>query len=313
MEWLQPVVYDHLPTRIPPQMSAQPPTSPLLYAVEGRELIQLAVPPGAASIHSVMDGLPLGVYEACRTYQHDRFLDLEGHLRRMQSSSEGMGLELGFDEQDLRAALQTAVTASPFEESRIRFDLLAEPAPERLGTTSRLLIALSPLVPPAPELLEQGVQVRLERRLQRKDPLYKSASWVVERRPSPEGTPEAFEAILLDEGRLLEGTSSNLFVVRNGVLYTAADGVLLGVTRRLVLQLADELVLPVRQVALHEDELDTVDEAFLTSSSRHIVPIVRIGDQQVGEGKPGPVTKLLAASYEDMVKKKARLAHHPGD
>lgn len=284
----------------------------LLYAARGRELTPVPVPEGVRDVHAAFDGLPGGAYEALRTYGHGRFLGLEEHLARLRGSCAALGIEGAYDEQDLRAALQRAADGSPFPDARIRFDVLAEPAPERLGCDARVVLALAPVPAPDPTLLEQGVEVLLERELARTDPEVKDAAWVVRRRPRPQGTREAFEHLLVDpEGRLLEGTSSNLFCVRNHVLYTAPDGVLRGVTRKLVLDLAREQLLSVRMVAIREDELDSLDEAFLTSSSRHLVPVVAIDGRPVGDGRPGPLTLRLAAAYEQMVERRARPAHTP--
>jgi branched-subunit amino acid aminotransferase/4-amino-4-deoxychorismate lyase len=109
-------------------------------------------------------------------------------------------------------------------------------------------------------------------------------------------------------GRLLEGTSSNFFGLRDGVLHTAGTGVLEGVTRSALLSLAAGLGLPVALEPVHRDSIAELDEAFLSSSTRSLVPIVNVAGAAVGDGTPGPVTRRLLAGYRELVEREARPA-----
>jgi len=108
-----------------------------------------------------------------------------------------------------------------------------------------------------------------------------------------------FESIYrLPDRTLLEGTTTNLFIVKNGTLYTepVAAGVLPGVTRALVMKLAARIA-RVRETAITSDDLRRCDEAFLTASSIEIVPIVAIDKRRAAGGKPGPITRELQRRY----------------
>jgi branched-chain amino acid aminotransferase len=110
----------------------------------------------------------------------------------------------------------------------------------------------------------------------------------------------AHEALLLDgHGFVTEGSSSNLFVVRGGRLATppASAGILVGVTRRAVLLLAQAEGAPVDEVALSPEEVQGADEVFITSTLREILPVVRVGTRRVGAGRPGPVTARLHQAF----------------
>jgi branched-subunit amino acid aminotransferase/4-amino-4-deoxychorismate lyase len=91
------------------------------------------------------------------------------------------------------------------------------------------------------------------------------------------------------DGAVLEGLSSNFFAIREGALWTEEARALAGVTRSLALEVAESL-LPVRRVAVRRDELPLVDEAFITSVSRELLPVVRIDGRYVDEGRDGPKT-----------------------
>ncbi len=105
------------------------------------------------------------------------------------------------------------------------------------------------------------------------------------------------EGLLTDDaGAILEGLSSNFFAIVGGVLRTEGDRVLLGVTRSLVLEVA-EAVLPLEPRAVGRDERAAIAEAFVTSVSRSILPVVRIDDAVLGSGTPGPTTHLLMERF----------------
>ena len=280
------------------------PPAALLWAVHGAELEPLRPPAGAGDLHALFDGLSAGVYEGFRTFAGDRFLGLPHHLDRALSSIERAGLDFELDPEALTAAIGQAAQEAPWEETRFRFDVLAQPATE-LGTEARVILGAVPLHPAPPSLRADGVAVATTRAMTRTTPLVKTRAWAEERR-ALEG--EGFyEHVLLDgDDLLLECASSNLFLVRGGVVYTAGQGILLGVTRALVLRLCAEEGLPVRRLALPLGELETVDEAFLTSASRGLVPVVRVDDRTIGDGVPGPVTRRLLTAYDLHVEKHAR-------
>jgi branched-subunit amino acid aminotransferase/4-amino-4-deoxychorismate lyase len=115
-----------------------------------------------------------------------------------------------------------------------------------------------------------------------------------------------FESLYrLADSTVLEGTTSNYFVVRRGTLYTTpvAEGILPGVTRALTLRLADRLV-PVVERRLRERDLLAADEAFLTSSSIEVVPVTRVGRRPIGHGRPGPLTRELQRRYRELVSRR---------
>ena len=103
------------------------------------------------------------------------------------------------------------------------------------------------------------------------------------------------------EGRLLEGLSSNFFAVRGGVLRTAGAGIVAGIVRATVLELAAS-ILPVTLEPVRLNELREVDECFITSASREVLPVVRVDGQVIGDGRPGAVTRELLGRFRDHVR-----------
>jgi len=277
-----------------------------LWAVRGSELEPLEAPHAAPDLHALFDGLSAGIYEGFRTFRGDLFLGLAEHLARALSSIERAGLDFDLDPEATTLAIGRAAAETPWEETRFRFDVLSRPA-SKLGTDARLILGAVELPPAPPALRSEGVEVATTDSLARSTPLLKTRAWAEERRELEAGEP--YEHILLDEeGMLLEGTSSNLFLVRRGVVYTAGDRVLPGITRALVLRLCQENQVPARRTPITIDERDSFDEAFLTSASRGLVPVVRIDGEDVGEGRPGDLTHMLMAQYDLFVERHARAA-----
>lgn len=284
-----------------------------LFAVTSSGPQLLPWPAGAGSVHEVFDNLALGVYSALRTFDHYKFLHLDYHLDRTEQSMRLLGWSYRLDRATFCQALHQICAAYPLPDARVRFDVLAEPAAS-LGSDSRVLIALTPFTPVPAVYYEEGVRVQLAPYLKRENPLVKTASFVLTRRPYPLGHPEAYEHLLVnDAGDILEGSSSNFYAIRAGRLHTAGAGVLEGITRKVVLQLAAELRLPLTLAPANAAGISQLDEAFISSSSRGLVPVVAISGQMVGAGRPGPMTQQLGTAYDAYVQAHIRpaLAYAP--
>jgi branched-chain amino acid aminotransferase len=171
-----------------------------------------------------------------------------------------------------------------------------------------LAIAALALLPR--EIYENGVRVETTE-MQRQHPRLKSTGFIgrsdAERRHI--ARKGIFEALLVKDGKILEGMTSNFFYVvqRDGRprLCTASEDILLGITRETVIEIARGRGLDVQFQPLELSLLGMIDEAFITSSSRGIVPVVQIDRSGIGQGKPGPITKDLTIFYEGYVIERA--------
>lgn len=257
------------------------------------------------------------VYENLRTYGRVPLL-FARHLRRLRHSAEVLAIPLRLPDSEITSRLRsTQRAASTGGEHSLRLILTAGPE----GGAPSLVILVRPLPPLPVDPEREGVGVLLGERL----------------RTLPDGIPAevkttnllgvrlavreaaaagAHEALLRGRsGELAEGATSNLFLVEGGVVRTppAAAGILPGITRSLALEVLDELGIPAGTEALAPSRLLDADEAFLTSSSREVLPVtwtVTPGGPRrpVGGGKPGPLTLRALAGYRRAVK---RLLH-PG-
>jgi branched-chain amino acid aminotransferase len=111
----------------------------------------------------------------------------------------------------------------------------------------------------------------------------------------------AVEILYVKDGEVLEASTSNFFVVGDGEIRTAKDGVLSGITRGLVIRLAGVEGFPVSEGTITEEELATCDEAFITASNKRVLPIVQVDDRVIGDGMPGPITRRLLSAYDAFI------------
>ena len=278
-----------------------------LFAVEMDGIRPLPVPDQVTSFDQLYDGLDLGVYSALRTFAHNKFLYLEHHIERTRRSMALLGWPDELDEARLRRGLHEACTQYPQPEARVRFDFLASP-PHHLGTNSRLLIGLMPFTPPPPELYARGVHVGFAPDLARANPLAKTADFA-QKRQAYKANANVYEFLLLSEaGAILEGTSTNFYGVLDGVFHTAGEGVLAGITRKIILDLAAELGIPVSLEPVTVAQIPQLSEAALSGSSRALLPVVQIGDVVVGNGRPGPISQQILAAYNAFVAREVKTA-----
>jgi branched-subunit amino acid aminotransferase/4-amino-4-deoxychorismate lyase len=279
-----------------------------LFAVTESGPVEVKTSASGGTVHDVLDALPIGVYSALRTFHHDRFLWLDAHFDRTERSMRALGWSGVLDRSRLRRALHETVSAYPYPDARVRFDVLREPFALG-GATSNVFIGLSPYVAVPEDFVRDGVCIDLAPHLHRKQPKVKTTDFVRERRPFPLGTKQCYEHLMLDEqGRALECSSSNIAFVRGTELVSAGSGVLEGITFKVVQHLAPALGLTLRDERLSLDQIARVDEAFLSSSSRGVVPIVEVAGARIGTGRVGAHTRELIAAYYAFAEREARTA-----
>jgi len=170
------------------------------------------------------------------------------------------------------------------------------------GQVGRVYVLAAVLEIPSLEDYQQGVMV-ITTPLQRSNPKAKLTGSI--RRAEQvrsQMSPGMHEALMLGEdGRILEGLSSNFFAVKSGEAWTAEEGVLSGITRALVLQEIKRAGIPLRLSPVTIDELPFLDETFITSSSRAVLPVRQVDGLVIGGGSPGPLTQRIARLYHERI------------
>jgi D-alanine transaminase len=249
-----------------------------------------------------------GVYEVLRTYQ-GRLFRLEEHLNRFRNSLAAIKIELP-DVGAIGDICQELLVRNGLAGRDVFFyiqatrgvwgrNLLFPPA----GVIPTLYISVTEIVPPESERVNGIRAITVEDvRWGRCDikAIGLLASVLARNRAQAAG---ADEALFVRDGVLTEGTHTNLFLVRAGRVLTHPLNrfILPGVTRTVVLELCTRLGLEVEERGVREDELNQMDEVFVTSTTWEVVPVVMINNMPVGTGKPGAVTRRLQQAFQEYV------------
>ena len=249
-----------------------------------------------------------GIYETMRTYHGRPFL-FDRHMRRLRRSASMIDLPLPFSDEELAAQIRTTQDAAKLDgEAYIRvlvtrgigeltYDLRATPHPS-------IVIIVKPQIDPPADVYEKGVRVVIVDIVRNHpatvNPMIKSNNLMNSALAMQQALrSNAFEGVMRNyKGELTECTTSNLFVVNNEVALTPPleAGLLPGITREFLFDVGKDVGVEVAETVLGDEDLFRADEAFLTSTTRELVPIVTVNDRMIGSGRPGPVTwKLLNA------------------
>ena len=234
----------------------------------------------------------LGACDLMRTYKGRPFF-LSEHVERLATSAREICLTIPWSGKEMEAVVIETLARNPgIDEANIRMIITGGSSPD--FTTPRGRPRLLVLVTPIPRLPEnwstRGVKV-ITILNERDIPQAKSISYI----PATLALQKAheagaIEALFVDrKGCVREGTTSNLFAFLNGVLVTPDQGVLKGITRKVILSLARPLFgIELRDIRL--DELVSAEEVFITGTNKGIVPVVEIDGRIIGTGSPGPGT-----------------------
>ncbi len=271
----------------------------LTFKAPAGDLQSVALPPELSSSDAVSLHLPGGAYTTLRTFEHSKALHLEDHFRRLEETAALVGTDIQLERERLRQVLRRVMREyPPGQDLRLRLTLDLEVQPGDVYITAEIL----PI--PSPTAYREGVCV-VTYPLQRQLPKAKLTRFIVRASPIRQALPaEVNDAILVDtQNHLLEGSSSNFFAIIDGWLWSAEEGVLSGITRSLVLEEAAQAGLPIRLEAANLDDLPRTSEAFITSASRAVLPVVRIDEYVIGSGKPGAVTEMLMERYAQRIRR----------
>jgi branched-chain amino acid aminotransferase len=269
-------------------------------------------PPGEARIPVLDHGLLFGdsVYETLRTYDGKPFL-FSRHFARLEHSAKAIELKLPWSKSKMLEEIRRTLIPG---ECRIRVMITrgeGEVGPDiETCTDPKAIIIVVPLIPVPERVYQQGVDVVIStvRRSARFADI-KTGSLihqVLARREAK--LKHAYEAILLTaDDKLSDGITSNIYMIRDGKLLTPSHdaGIVDGITRGVVLELARDSGLQVVEGLFESSEVGQAQEMFLTSSTREVVPIARVDGKPVGSGKPGPVTLMLLRGYRAAIQKLA--------
>ena len=237
----------------------------------------------------------VGVFDSIRTY-HRKPFTLTAHLDRLFASAREAHIEPPVTDEALRRVIFEGI--SRMEEECLVRPFITGGDVNLSGTFpwARFFVLFEPLHTLPPERYAQGVLL-LPLELRRSTPTTKSIDYMAPLMARG-GREDVFEILYCSDGEITESTSSSFFLVRDGKIFTAPlERVLSGVTRGLVLRVAREGGFVVEERCPRVEELTTASEAFIASTIKEVLPVVRVGETRIGDGKPGPVAQHLRRLY----------------
>jgi branched-chain amino acid aminotransferase len=248
----------------------------------------------------------LAVFDFLRTYRSKPY-GLLSHLGRLRASAERIGIDLPWSRESLAGIVQSTLDRNDNAESNVRIIVTAGSSTDFMNPQGkpRLIVMVTPLPVMPSWWYEKGVgivTVRLERPMtgaKRID--------YVEARMALEAAhrQSAVEAVYMDRNdRVYEGTTSNLFLIRNGALVTPGRGILPGITRQTILDVA-KIGMPVEVQDISIAELLQADEVFISGTNKGIVPVVSVDGHPIASGKPGKLTRNLSDAFNAWVQQNA--------
>lgn len=252
------------------------------------------------------------VFETIRTYGGRPFA-LDRHLQRLAASAARVHIELPVSLEQMGREVESAIVGAGNAESYVRLTL-TRGVGETLGLDPGLsrhplrVVIVTKLSAPPPEAYRDGVRVVSYRTERVTDDSSAAGAKVGNYLTAVLATREAraagaAEALIVDRhGRVVEGATSNVFVVqRDGTLVTPpeTDGILLGITRETLLEVAAELGVPLRFESLQLEAVKAAAEVFVSSSIRELLPVVMIDGAPVADGAPGVLTGRLLGAFRE--------------
>ncbi len=245
-----------------------------------------------------------GVYEVIPAYGGHLFR-LEQHLDRLTDSLAAIRMQPPLDHDQWRAILQRLIAGREGDQG-IYLQITRGADSKRdheipRGISPTLFAMATPLTPPPPERAQQGISCITLDDIRWAHCNVKAITLLgnvlLKQQALDEGS---LEAILIRDGEAIEGSASNLFIVREGLIITPPKGpqLLPGITRDLVLELAADAGMPYAEAVIHLPELESADEIWMTSSTKEVMAVTRLNGKPVASGLPGPVWQQMIALYQ---------------
>ena len=228
-------------------------------------------------------------------------LFVQDYLRRFQNSARLLGLEPPFDLASLEAQVHRFIQANDLQDAGLHLLLTGGDSPDGFTPGApTLVLQARALKPSPPEVYRQGAKL-ISHAYARDIPEAKTTNYCVALALFPQQREAGAVDILFHrDGLVSETARSNVFIVQGGVLRTPENGVLPGVTRKQLLELAREHG-PLELGPVQLEDVFAADEVFITSSLKGVMPIVALDGKSLGDGQPGPLTRHLMRAFAERV------------
>ena len=244
-----------------------------------------------------------GIFDFMRTYGGKPF-HLDAHLRRLERSAEYIQLDLPLSIDEIRAITLDTLARNNYPESLVRIVVTGGTSTDNITPNgkSRLLVMITAAKPNPQSWYQEGIKI-ITNPTERYLPGAKTLNYIPAIIALKQAAAQnAIDALYIDaQGNALEGTTTNLFAFFGDRLVTPGSGILLGITRQAVIDLAsDHYQVELRDLPL--TELLQADEVFICSSNKEVCPVRQIDDQFIADGQPGPRTRFMMDAFTRMAR-----------
>jgi branched-chain amino acid aminotransferase len=242
-----------------------------------------------------------GVFDfMCTATEHKPFL-LTDHWNRLKKSAKYLGLSIPLKKTEYTQIINKLLQKNNYKKSAIRTVLTAGISTNGItlpnSPTFYILIQDLSKMLPNPKLYTTGAKL-ITHNFARDNFASKTTNYIEAIKFQKEKERRnAIEMLYIDKSNVLECTTSNIFIIKNNTLITPSDGVLLGITRKLVLKLCKKNNIKTQEKHITKKQLFNADEIFLTGSAKHILPITKIDSHKIGNNTVGELTKQITKLY----------------
>lgn len=242
-----------------------------------------------------------GAFDFFRTYNGKIFYAKE-HYDRFKKSLKEIGLSFEMSFKDFEKICYELKEQNNMKECSFRLLMTGGDMTDGLLVTKpNFIILCEESINPKSENLEKGIKL-ITSKYMRPFPLAKSTCYIeAVRLESKKRKAKATEILFLDNRKVFECATSNIFIIKKGIIYTPHNNILHGITRSVVISLAKKLDLKVLEKDILEKDLYSADEIFITATNKKVLPVVKIDNQKIGNGKVGSLTKEIQKKFEEYV------------
>lgn len=245
-----------------------------------------------------------GVFDFMITANGKPFM-LDDHWSRLQKSAKELKLTIPVGKEKYEKILKKLLVMNGLKKSAIRTMITGGASPDGVTPSAKvtfLILIEKPAIYP-PDFYSRGAKL-ISVEYQRECPQVKINNYVTAiKNLKRKKKARAVEILYVNNGKILEASTSNIFIVKNKNIITPKDNVLHGITRQVVISLARKNKFRVMEREIPEKEMFNADEVFITASNKYIIPIVKVEKKIIGAGRPGGVTKTLMQNLGDLIAK----------